>query len=96
MVSRAQPPIRGLESQVLSPAFDLFFATAVAFITEGQTKCFVRILVFAIIAAGNRRQGRVVATARFASVALYLLVNSEPGNNSVYYMRAVYLAIADI
>jgi signal transduction histidine kinase len=81
--------------QVLSTCFDLFFATAIAFITEGQTSASYVFFVFAIIAAGNRARSRPIATVTVCSVALYLLVIVlTQGITSVYDMRAVYLAIA--
>ena len=81
--------------QVLSTCFDLFFATAIAFITEGQTSASFVFFVFAIIAAGNRAKSRPIVTVTVCSVALYLLVIIlTQGLTSVYDMRAVYLAIA--
>src|SRR3984957_2699242 len=81
--------------QVLSTCFDLFFATAIAFITEGQTSASFVFFVFAIIAAGNRARSRPIVTVTVCSVALYLLVIIvTQGLTSVYDMRAVYLAIA--
>ena len=81
--------------QVLSISLDLFFATAVAFITEGQTSASYVFFVFAIVAAGNRAKSRPIVTVTFLSVALYLLVIVlTKGLTSVYDMRAVYLAIA--
>ena len=81
--------------QLLSTSFDLFFATAVAFITEGQTSASYVFFVFAIVAAGNRARSRPIVTVTFLSVALYLLVIVlTQGMTSVYDMRAVYLAIA--
>jgi signal transduction histidine kinase len=81
--------------QVLSTSFDLFFATAIAFITEGQTSASYVFFVFAIIASGSRARSRPIATVTFCSVALYLLVIVlTQGVTSVYVMRAVYLAIA--
>ena len=81
--------------QVLSTSFDLFFATAIAFITEGQTSASYVFFVFAIIATGSRARSRPIATVTLASVVLYLLVIVlTQGITSVYIMRAVYLAIA--
>ena len=81
--------------QVLSTCFDLFFATAIAFITEGQTSASFVFFVFAIIAAGNRAKSRPIVMVTVCSVALYLLVIIlTQGLTSVYDMRAVYLAIA--
>jgi signal transduction histidine kinase len=81
--------------QVISTCFDLFFATAVAFITEGQTSASYVFFVFAIVATGSRAKSRPIVTVTFCSVALYLLVIVlTKGVTSVYDMRAVYLAIA--
>jgi signal transduction histidine kinase len=80
--------------QVLSTSFDLFFATAVAFITEGQTSASYVFFVFAIVATGSRAKSRPIVTVTILSVALYLLVIvTTRGVTSVYDMRAVYLAI---
>jgi len=80
--------------QVLSTSFDLFFATAVAFITEGQTSASYVFFVFAIVATGSRAKSRPIVTVTLLSVALYLLVIVlTRGITSVYDMRAVYLAI---
>jgi len=43
--------------QVLSTSFDLFFATAIAFITEGQTSASYVFFVFAIVATGSHARG---------------------------------------
>src|SRR5258708_32673495 len=81
--------------QVLSIIFDLFFATAVAFITEGQTSASYVFFVFAIVATGSRARSRPIVTVTVCSVALYLLVIVlTRGITSVYDMRPVYLAIA--
>ncbi|HZC46580.1 MAG TPA: histidine kinase [Candidatus Acidoferrum sp.] len=81
--------------QLLSTCFDLFFATAVAFITEGQTSASYVFFVFAIVASGSRVRSRPIVTVTFCSVVLYLLVIVlTKGITSVYDMRAVYLAIA--
>jgi len=81
--------------QVLSTSFDLFFATVIAFITEGETSASYVFFVFAIIATGSRAKSRPIATVTGSSVVLYLLVIVlTQGITSVYVMRAVYLAIA--
>ena len=81
--------------RVISTAFDLAFATAIAFITEGQTSASYVFFVFAIVATGSRVRSRTIVTVTFLSVALYLLVIVVTrGIASVYDMRAVYLAIA--
>ena len=87
--------IAGANLQVLTIALDLFFATAIALITEGQTSASYVFFVFAIIATGNRATSRPIVSVTFCSVALYLLVIVlTQGITSVYVMRAVYLAIA--
>jgi signal transduction histidine kinase len=74
---------------------DLFFATAIAFITEGATSPSYAFFIFAIVAAGIRPGVRVTIAVTLASVALYLAVIALPGGLSdPYMMRAVYLAIA--
>ena len=81
--------------QVLSIIFDLIFATAITFITEGQTSASYVFFVFAIIATASRSSSRPIVTVTFCSVALYLIVVVlTQGITSVYVMRAVYLAIA--
>jgi signal transduction histidine kinase len=81
--------------QVLSIILDLAFATAIAFITEGQTSASYVFFVFAIVATGSRAKSRPIITVTSLSVALYLLVIVVTrGLTSVYDMRAVYLAIA--
>lgn len=80
---------------VISTALDLFFATAVAFLTEGQTSPSYVFFVFAIIAAGIRPSMRLTIVVTLSSVALYLLVMAvSDGMTDFYAMRAVYLAIA--
>ena len=81
--------------QVLSIVFDLVFATAITFITEGQTSASYVFFVFAIIATASRSSSRPIVSVTSCSVALYLLVIVlTQGITSVYVMRAVYLAIA--
>jgi signal transduction histidine kinase len=81
--------------QVVSTSFDLFFATVIAFITEGETSASYVFFVFAIIATGSRAKSRPIASVTVASVVLYLLmIVLTQGITSVYVMRAVYLAIA--
>jgi len=81
----------------VTTALDLFFATAVAFLTEGQTSPSYVFFVFAIIAAGVRPGPGVLSmiAVTICSVALYLLVILLSERISdLYMMRAVYLAIA--
>jgi signal transduction histidine kinase len=80
--------------QVLSTGFDLFFATAIALITEGQTSASYVFFIFAIVASGSRARSRPVVTVTICSVGLYLLaIVLTRGITSTYDMRAVYLAI---
>ncbi len=81
--------------QLLAVVLDLFFATAIAFLTEGQTSASYVFFLFAIIAVGIRTSLRPTITVTLWSVVLYLLVIvSTGGITSFYMMRAVYLAIA--
>jgi signal transduction histidine kinase len=81
--------------RVISTGFDLAFATAIAFITEGQTSASYVFFVFAIVATVSRARSRPIAIVTACSVALYLLVIVlTQGIASAYLMRAVYLAIA--
>jgi signal transduction histidine kinase len=78
-----------------STALDLLFASAVAFVAEGQTSPSYVFFVFAIIAAGIRPGLRVAIAVTFSSVILYLLIiELSDRMTSAYAMRAVYLAIA--
>jgi signal transduction histidine kinase len=80
---------------VTSTALDLAFATAIAFLTEGQTSPSYVFFVFAIIAAGIRSDLRATIAITLCSVTLYLLVIAvSDGVTNFYMMRAVYLAIA--
>ena len=79
----------------VSTALDLFFATAIAFLTEGQTSPSYVFFVFAIVAAGIRPGLLSTIAVTGGSVALYLLVIVlSDGITNFYVMRAVYLAIA--
>ena len=74
---------------------DLAFATAVAFLTEGETSPSYVFFVFAIIAAGVRSHVRATIAVTLLSVTMYLIVIAiSDGVTNVYMMRAVYLAIA--
>src|SRR5579863_3555364 len=57
-----------------STGLDLFFATAVAFQTEGQTSPSYVFFVFAIIAVGIRTGMLTTVAVTACSVALYLFV----------------------
>src|SRR5580700_2875224 len=58
----------------ISTALDLGFATAVAFLTEGQTSPSYVFFVFAIIAVGIRTGLRPTIEVTLCGVALYLAV----------------------
>ena len=74
---------------------DLLFATAIAYLTEGQTSPSYVFFVFAIIALGVRTELRTAVWVTLCGVGLYLLViELSAGLTSFYTMRAVYLAIA--
>lgn len=79
----------------VSTALDLVFATAVAFLTEGQTSPSYVFFVFAIIAVGFRAGLRHTIAVTLCGVTLYLAVIAVSEKmTSFYVMRAVYLAIA--
>jgi signal transduction histidine kinase len=85
----------GVGLSTVSTTLDLFFATAVAFLTEGQTSPSYVFFVFAIIAAGVRPGLLSTVAVTIGSVVLYLLVIVlSDGISNLYMMRAVYLAIA--
>ena len=85
----------GIALANLSIALDLFFATAVAFLTEGQTSPSYVFFVFAIVAAGIRPGLLSTIAVTIFSVTLYLMVIVwSDGITNFYVMRAVYLAIA--
>ena len=86
---------RGSRMAVLSTALDLVFATAIAFLTEGQTSPSYVFFVFAIVAAGIDGDFWATLAVTLCSVALYLIVIVfSDGVTHFYMMRAVYLAIA--
>jgi signal transduction histidine kinase len=90
---RRRPNGTGLATA--STGLDLFFATAIAFLTEGQTSPAYVFFVFAIIAAAVRPGLPSTIAVTICSVALYLLVIVLSARISdLYMMRAVYLAIA--
>ncbi len=78
-----------------SIALDLFFATAVALVSEGRTSPSFVFFVFAILAVGLRARLRDTILTTSCSVVLYILVIAlSNGLMNIYLMRAVYLAIA--
>jgi signal transduction histidine kinase len=88
-------PIGAASLPAVSTPQDLIFATAVAFLTEGQTSPSYVFFVFAIIGVGIRAGLRRTIEVTLAGVALYLAVITVSEKMTSYYvMRAVYLAIA--
>lgn len=80
---------------IASAAGDLAFATAIAFLTEGETSPSYMFFVFAIIAVGIRSEMRATVLVTLCGVGLYLVVIAvSDGVTNLYMMRAVYLAIA--
>jgi signal transduction histidine kinase len=93
VLSRSGAPRRSLP--LVTIVLDIFFASAIAFLTEGQTGPSYLFFVFAIIAVGMRAALRVTMRVTLSGVALYLVVVAiSHGLSGVYVMRAVYLAIA--
>jgi signal transduction histidine kinase len=85
----------GIPLATISTACDLFFATTIEFLTEGQTSPSYVFFVFAIVAAGVRPSLLSTITVTLCSVILYLLVILLSDRiTDLYTMRAVYLAIA--
>jgi signal transduction histidine kinase len=79
----------------ITATLDLCFATAVAFLTEGQTSPSYVFFVFAIIALGMRGGLRATVIVTACGVFAYLAVTAISARVVVpYLMRAVYLAIA--
>ncbi|MGH7880117.1 MAG: hypothetical protein ACREQD_11565, partial [Candidatus Binataceae bacterium] len=75
----------------IAVAMDLFFASAVAFLTEGQTSPSYIFFVFAIIAVGTRSGLRATMQVTASGVVLYLsMVAVSDGLSGVYLMRTVY------
>jgi signal transduction histidine kinase len=93
MVLRSGHPFGALPA--ITAAFDLTFATAVAFLTEGQTSPSYVFFVFAIIAVGMRGGLGDTVAVTACGVFAYLTVTAISERVVVpYLMRAVYLAIA--
>src|SRR5437016_1313808 len=61
-------------SREFSLAMDIFFASAVTFLTEGSTSPSYVFFVFAIVAAAFRTGFTTTLTLTFGCVGLYLLV----------------------
>lgn len=81
--------------QRASTGLDICFAAAVTLFTEGPTSPSYVFFVFAIVAVGFRTALRGTLTVTAVCVALYLITIANPhGLNSLYVMRAVYLAMA--
>jgi signal transduction histidine kinase len=86
---------QGARLLTTSTALDLFFATAVAFVTEGQTSPSYVFFVFAIIAVGIRPGLLTTIAVTCCSVTLYLsVILLSQRISDAYVMRAAYLAIA--
>ncbi len=80
---------------IVTTTLDLFFAMAVAYLTEGQTAPSYVFFVFAIIAIGVHATLRAIVVITMGGVALYLGAMAAAGQlSAAYAMRAVYLAIA--
>jgi signal transduction histidine kinase len=79
----------------ITTLLDLFFAMAIAYLTEGQTAPSYVFFVFAIIAVGVRATLRAIIYVTLMGVGLYLaVISANNGLTGAYVMRAVYLAIA--
>lgn len=79
----------------ITAVLDLSFATAVAFVTEGQTSPSYVFFVFAIVAVAIRGGLRATVTVTTCCVFAYLAVTAiSDGILVVHLMRAVYLAMA--
>jgi signal transduction histidine kinase len=77
---------------LLCNGLDLFFATAVALLTEGQTSPAFMFFVFAIAAVGVRTSLRLTLMVTLLSVSLYATVTAlSDGASAFHMMRAVYL-----
>lgn len=81
---------KGTPTRLTSPltiALDIFFASAIAFLTEGQTGPSYVFFVFAIIAVGMRAALGMTLRVTLCGVALYLIVvrrqNSIPRDESL-------------
>ncbi len=86
---------QGARLLTTSTALDLFFATAVAFVTEGQTSPSYVFFVFVIIAVGIRPGLLTTIAVTCCSVTLYLsVILLSQRISDAYVMRAAYLAIA--
>ena len=79
----------------LTTTLDIFFATAIAYFTEGLNSPGYVFFAFAIIAVGCRAGLRATVITTFASVILYLMTIGLSWQTaiSVYIMRPTYLAI---
>lgn len=90
-----RPPQAIRTLPAITAALDLSFATAVAFLTEGQTSPSYVFFVFAIIAVAIRGGLRATVAVTACCVFAYLVVTAVSDGILVpYLMRAVYLAMA--
>jgi signal transduction histidine kinase len=79
----------------ISASLDLFFAAAIALLTQGQSGPSYVFFLFAIVAAGMRNSPRPTLMVTAAAVTLYLAAVALSGAvTNLYLMQAVYLAIA--
>jgi signal transduction histidine kinase len=76
-------------------AFDILFAIAVGFRTEGPTSPAYVFFAFAIIAIGCREGFRAASTVTISSMLLYLsvILIVHRGARDLYFMRPAYLGI---
>lgn len=74
---------------------DVAFGAIIAFLTEGASSPFYPFFAFAVLQTGLRSGLRQAMLVTSVSVALYLglILVSSPGEENVYIMRPVYLAI---
>ena len=74
---------------------DVAFGAIIALLTEGASSPFYPFFAFAVLQTGLRSGLRQTMQVTSVSVALYLflIVISSPGEENVYIMRPVYLAI---
>jgi signal transduction histidine kinase len=74
---------------------DVAFGAMIAILTEGASSPFYPFFAFAVLQTGLRSGLRQTMVVTSVSVALYLglILVSSPGDENVYIMRPVYLAI---
>lgn len=74
---------------------DVAFGAMIAILTEGASSPFHPFFAFAVLQTGLRSGLRQTMLVTSVSVALYLglILFSSPGDENIYIMRPVYLAI---